>query len=198
MKAAVLSRCVKLGNAQGDPALMSGYYDQVVLDLAQLPILVQATLLAVGPGLPTTPEESYGLPLTCVVPLQFFYEDMVLPELSAEELFAHDRDWRAMVGRPIGVYREGIGLRRFRLYPQPDVPPAAYIFAFGAPLGADYPAAHALVIHTANPQDVPLWLEPAMTWFILAREFTRDSDHVNPIFAQRCALLAQAELEAVR
>lgn len=198
-RADVLQRVQDLSVGQADPTVSGRYLDEVILELGQAPILVNATLIAVGPGLGTPPDDSYLLPLTAVLPLQFFFDDSILPELSLGELLQWDQDWRARTGRPIGVYRMDPGLRRFRLVPLPDAPSSSsFMFLFGAPFGADFPDSVAAVLHTETRQDVPLWLEPSLAWFILAREFSRESDHTNPMFASHCAQLAQAELEMIR
>lgn len=197
-KASVLARVQTLSTNQADQTACDRFYDETVLDLARRSILVNATLLAAGPALDSEPQHSYLLPLTAVVPLQFIYDDEVLPELSRDELLSYDPSWRDLVKRPIGVERFDVGLRRFRLVPQPIQPtPVTWLFMFGAPFGIDYPDSVVGVIHTETRQDLPDYLEPAVTWLVLAKEFERESDHQNLNFAARCASIGQKELEMV-
>jgi len=198
-KASVLSLVQTLSTNQADAAACAQFYDDVVLDLARRPTgLVNGTLLAAGPGHDSSPEHSYLLPITAVVPLQFIYDDAVLPETTPAELQTFDPDWRSRTRRPLVVERFDVGMRRFRLVPQPTTPTApTWLFMFGAPFGIDFPDSVVGVIHTETRQDLPSYFEPAVAWLILAREFSRDSNHQNMNFADRCASIGKKELDLI-
>jgi hypothetical protein len=207
MKADVLALVQLLSNEQADPTATDKYYDEAVLDLGQLPILVDATLIAVGgagglnnlEGGDGPPDNSYPLPDWVIQPLQWYYGDTILPEATASELMAFNRDWVGLVGTPRVIYRdEDFGARRFRLVPKPDRPSAEFDFFLGSPFGKNYPRDTVGCIHTLLTQDLPQWLELPVAFFVLAKEFTRESDHQDTAFAAVCATMGQALLEMVR
>ena len=68
---------------------------------------------------------------------------------------------------------------------------------FGEPLGRDYPLYNLALIHTEYRADVMPYLEPALTFYVLAREYARESDHVNPAMAALCHEFADLCLEMI-
>jgi len=144
------------------------------------------------------PDHSYEIPPQAIRPLHWFYADQILHETTDLELDLWDFEWRTKRGTPVTVARADVGGRRFRLVPAPDRDSEDYIFLFGDPLGLHFPAYSVAVIHTEIRTDLPVWLEEAIVWFVLAREFSRDSDHTDLAFAGVCTRMAQAELEMVQ
>ncbi len=197
-KAEVLNLVRVLSNEQADLALCDRFYDEVVLDLGKMPILITASIVPLdqdAASSPTSPESSYVLPENAIEALQFVYDDRMLQFATDRELGMFSRLWRSIVGTPQAVYRGDIGSRRFRLVPLPDRPSEPFIFIFGMPMDAAYPQYSVVVFHTDNRQVVPIYLELPIAFFILGREFSRSSDHQDLAFAAQCATSATALLE---
>lgn len=187
-----------LSNSQSDPLTSERFYDEVVLDLAQLPILVDATVVSTGHNVHGDPDESDPLPEVVTRPLQWFYADAILNEATSGELAQWEYNWRNMHGTPYVVYRADVGARRFRMVPLPDHDSKPFVFLGGQPLGVDYSENAVAIIHTTAPTDLPEYLDLPVAYFILAREFARESDHQDMGYSQACAQLASAFLECVR
>ncbi len=185
-----------LSNNQADPLTSEVFYGEVVLDLAQLPLFVDATLVSVGVDQGTNPDGSYTFPDAVIRPLQWYYSDTILNEARETELINWNQNWRAMQGLPIALYRSDVGARRFRLVPQPDVDTEQHVGP--DPLGADYPDNAVVIMHTVAPQDLPEYMDLVIAYFILAREFARESNHQDMAYSQVCAKLANGMLEMVK
>lgn len=199
-KADVLTLVRELSNGQADAGLCDRFYDEVVLDLGRLPLLVTASIVSLNredtpDSFPASPEDSYALPENAIEAIQFVWDDRTLGFASERELAQFSPIWRTMVGSPRAVYRGNVGSRRFRLVPLPDRPSDPFIFLFGMPMDRAYPQNSVVVFHTDNRQNVPPYLELPIAFFVLTREFVRDSDHRDLAFANQCAKTAQALLE---
>lgn len=181
-----------VANNQADLTLCDRYYDEVLLDWGHMPILVNVSLIPVGPGQDSAPDETYLLPAQAVVPLQFYYDDHIVNDANERELINWRADWRTLRGTPLVVYRSDVGDRRFKLVPQPDRPSKPLDFFLGAPLGLNYPGYSVAVVHTETRQDVPSYLELPLAFAILGREFSRESDHQDIAFAGACITLSDA------
>lgn len=174
-----------------------------MLDLGHLPILVTATIIPVnrediGAAFPASPEDSYQLPENVIDPIQFVWDDRMLPFADDKELAQYSVNWRSLHGAPQVVYRGDVGSRRFRLVPLPDRPSEAPIFLFGYPMDDTYPQNCVVVFHTDNRQNTPPYLDLPLAFFVLGREFSRDSNHRDLAFAAHCARMAQSLLEMAR
>jgi hypothetical protein len=194
-KLSVLSLAKRLSSNLADDQQIERYYDEVVLDLGKLPILVKATIIAVGPDASGPP---YDLPEEVIEPLQWYYDDTMLPVATSLELQQFNLDHQALKGKPLVVDLDmEQSTRQFSLVPDPTVPSEAPNFFFGRPFGVDYPHHAVVLIHTENKAHVPRWLELPVALFILAREFSRESNHTDLAFAAQCARLAQALMRMV-
>lgn len=191
-KADVLALVQTLCGSQADTATIDRYYDDAVHDLAKREWLTNATLL---PVTATTAEYTTVAPLVAV--LDAIYDNVVLDLAPLRDLEAIDPEWRSRTGHPLAYTVEDEPADTVRLYPAPDCASGPFIWLHGSPLGLDYPANALCVIHTETRTDIPAWLELPVALRICGVEFTRDSNHRDPVFARYCARLADFLIQVV-
>jgi len=185
MKADVLALVSTLSMGLADATLADRYYTDIIRLLGQREWLTQATLLPVTGG-----TASYSLPDIAVRLLAVFYDDRLLPQSSILEMQAVDPHWRDRLGTPIVHVVEDETTGDFVLYPIPAFNSKDFIFIFGAPFGLDYPEYAVAIIHTETREDVPAYMELPIALAVCAREFERESDHRDAIFAVACRKLS--------
>lgn len=182
-----------LSNSQADQTTSSVFYDELSLDLAQLPLIVQATPAAVTID-GSAPDNSVALPTNVVVPIQYFWNDTHLPEARENELVTWNQNWRIMHGMPLVIFRPDIGSRRIRTVPLPDQSTGDISTA---DLAEKWPSDAVMIIHTAVPICWPEWFNLPLAWLILAKEFARESDHTDMAFSQVANVIGETLLEMV-
>lgn len=192
MKEDVLTLAQDLSLQQGDPATASALYDEAVLALHGRPLLVGMTFLEHD-----AENSVYDVPDAALELLAVFYDDRQLSSMTRQAIESIQPDWRDRRGPPRAFVTETEGDRRFRLWPVPDTASTPESFVFGEPFGRDYPGYILVVLATEARRDVPAWLELPLALEVLGREFARESNHRDPVFAGACAELAVLLLEAV-
>lgn len=184
-KVTTLQRVQDLCVAQADAPSIDCFYDDVVFDLGRRPWLTQASLVAT-----TANTAVYTPPTTLVRMIEVFYDDRVLRETSHRNLEAINAQWRDQRGTPAVYTLEKEDSFDFRVYPTPEINSKDFIFLFGAPFGLDFPVYAVAIVHTETRVDLPAWLELPVTFEVLHREFSRESDHQDMAFASACKELA--------
>lgn len=169
--------------SQADPVLASHYYDEVLNSLGELDLITALELVEIDADDPIV-----DLPSQAVRLIGVFYNDSFLNRASVQEVeaFAGNASWQSLKREPKAYVSERESERSFRLFPKPVEPSAAFDFAFGQPLGHDFPLNAAVVVITERRDDLPGWLELPIVFEILAKEYERESDHQDKAFADIC------------
>lgn len=195
MRGNVLALVQLLANNSADPALIQSYYDAEVIVLAQDDEwLTQATALSFNENTSVV-----SLPLTLINILDIFYDDQRMSEMSLRDLQnTYGPEWRNMAGKPEAYTLESQTTKTIEICPVPDATSPAIIPIHGLPLGWDYAPYNGAVIHTETRNDVPEYLEMPLALRILAREFARESDHMDLALAASAGQLAVLLLEMMK
>lgn len=185
-KATVLGLAQLLANAQADATNLDQLYDDMTQDVAQAALFNQVVSTPATAGTGTYDFEALvGLSEL----LGLFYDDDMLSQLSLRELEATSPDWRAATGRPVGYTREDLSHNVIRLYPVPVTTGDAVIPVHGAPFGLDYPRDTLAVLGSFPRRDMPAWLDLPLALKLLAKEYARDSPHIDLAFSEACGQL---------
>jgi hypothetical protein len=175
-KADTLALATLLAGPDVDATLLEHFYRDVVWEFGQAELLVQTTLIQVAAG-----TAEFQLPELGVRLLTVFYEDEELGPLRLTDVAALDPFWRDARGHPLAYIVDDVSARGFRLYPVPEIS-----------TNLDTEAGHVVMYYTEAPDDVLVWLELPIALTILAREYVRESDHRDPVFAASCQNMATA------
>lgn len=173
-KASILALANFLCANLGDTTEMDRLYYEVELELAHDARLWNPTVLV------TTATETQftfsGLQLHGV-----FYDGRQLLEASQASLDAVSPAWRDEIGTPVAYVRAFHDNHIFRLYPRTS----------------DVTRSVQLICTLTTDTDVPSILELPMALFIIAREFSRESNHRDLPFAEMANAMANQILEMV-
>lgn len=178
MKADVLTLIDTFSNGQADATAASDYYDHVMDDLSRHPWLVGCSLVPVIQNIGTFTLDTDQGKLLAV-----FYDDRLLDRTTERALESHNPNWRDEYGTPLAYLTEDEAAKTYRLYPIPLLPSHAFSFVHGEPLGRDFPIYSVAILCTEIRTDVPEWLEMAVAWRALAREYGRASSHHDSDFS---------------
>ena len=189
-KSDVLGLVVMLSNNQADAATITSIYDEIVNEWAASNYYNSNVTLC-----PTSPLDSeFSLPEPIRNVKSVVWDDMTLSLLSLRELESMNSEWRNESGTPVAFTNETETVKTLALYPSP----------FGAsnapgadPLGAGYPTYNAVVFHSEFRTDVNAYWELPLAFLILQREFIRESNHTDSVFAEFCGTIGQAMLRMV-
>lgn len=193
MKADVLALVQLISNQQADPAVIDHIYDEVVNAWGARPLITNATLQTLVAG-----QTEFDFPAATILSvLGLIFDQRELGKLRLRELENLNPMWRSETGYPVAFTDEAEAAKSLALYPTPNVPSGPDLGNFGEPLGRDYPVYNLCLIHTEYRADVMPYLEPALTFYVLAREYARESDHVNPAMAALCEEFAGLCLEMI-
>lgn len=178
MKADVLTLVTTFANGQADPTAIDDYYDQDQSDLSRHPWLVGCHLVAVSAN-----TGEFTLATDTGKLLAVFYDTRLLDRTTERALEQRSANWRDQYGVPVAYMTEDEPAKTYRLYPIPILPSQPFSFITGAPLGGDFPLYSAATFLTEIREDVPEWMEMALAWRILAREYGHESNHRDDDFA---------------
>jgi len=171
---------------QANATAITKFYNEVVADLGRADWLITANLL------PTSTDTfEYDPPEQTVELRGVFYDDRWLYKEGLRNIGAVNPQWRDERGTPRAYVIEDESNTKFRLYPKPDKDSKDFIFMFGSPLGLDFPEYAVLVLYTELREDLPVWMEMPVAFEILAREFARESDHTDQVFAKTCRAISE-------
>ena len=184
-RADVLTLASDLSKGQAEAIPTEHYYDEAMTVLAQRPLFTQAELVAVTNGTAV-----YTRPAATGRLMGMLYDDGWLPRLSMDELNYLDPAWRDRIGRPVGYVLEEENALDIRLYPTPDVSSTAFSFPSGEPLGVDYPRYALVFVYGERRDNLPAWMDLPLALGVLQREFSRESNHRDPRFADACGALS--------
>lgn len=175
-QADVLSLVGSLSNGQADQTLAATFYIDAVNELADRHFLTTAALANFVGGVTaqTIPADVRDL-------IGIVYDDFQIDEMTLRELEHVDYRWRERFGKPRGYTRETETAKTIALYPKPDVSSAAYVS--GPQFGVGYPQFNGVLFYSGYRDPIPVQLELIVVFWILAREYSRESDHQNGAFA---------------
>lgn len=163
------------------------FYNDTIKDMSQLPLFTNVRLLEITDGTNT-----YTIPDDVVQIQEMFYDSSVVPRSTTKFLTILNQEWRDENGRPTAYVVDEETSKQFRLYPTPDVNSKDFIFLFGEPLGRDFPEYSVGLVHTEIRQNNPDWLDYITALKVLALEHNKNSDIVDPQFADLCNQLADS------
>ena len=186
----VITLCQALCTNQADETALSKYYDEVVSDLGRAEWLVNAEVLSATAG-----TNQYNPASTVVEIMHVLYDDRVLSKETLRSMDAYNPQWRDQRGTPRAYIVEDETNKQFRLWPTPEVDSKPFIPLHGAILGLDYPEYSVVVIQTEFREVLPIWMELPVAFAMLAREFARESDHIDTAFAESCDKLSKVIFE---
>lgn len=166
-----------------DTTLTDQYYDDAVYEFgARLDGIVEAEFVATVKGTAV-----YTQPATAITPLMLCYGDRQLRPSARRAMEAYDPLWRTRKGTPQSYMTTDANIHEWRLVPIPDRDGEA--IGVLTPFTSEFPEENLLFISTASVADVPAIDEFWLTFDILAREFSRESDHRDALFAKTCSQL---------
>lgn len=174
-KTSILTLAAWIGANRGDATEMDRLFGEVEIELAQDPrwfMLAKTTASA-------TTDETITL-TTARALAAIFYNGRQLQEVTREDLMARNRHWRDEVG-PATVYlREDVNNETLRFYPRRVNSAETSMI--------DY-----LTVEPTTTA-IPIVLELPMALFVVAREFSRESNHRDLVFAKECNALGNTLL----
>lgn len=175
-QADVLNLVAELSNGQADATLAMGFYTDAINELADRHFLTTTDLADFTEGgtelaLPTVLRDLLGV----------VYNDAQIDEMTLRQLEHVDPRWRDRLGKPRGWTRETETAKTIALFPTPDVDASPYVS--GPPLGTGYPKFNGVLFYSGFRDPVPQQLELVIAFWILAREYSRESDHQNAEWA---------------
>jgi len=191
-KADVLSLITSFSNGQADSTSISEFYDNTQSDLSRHPWLVGCHLAAVSPN-----TGEFTLTATEGKLLAVFYDNRLLSRETERSLEQRNPNWRDEFGTPIAYMVEDEPAKTFRTYPVPHLPSKPFSFIYGEPLGRDFPLYSVAYFVTEMRTDVPAWLEMALAWRVMEREYSRESTHRDDNLAQVAQQLSDMLLAMV-
>lgn len=196
-----LALAALLAGGQADEVVLEREYDLVVTELADQPIITQATIVPVVRGEPVV-----DFPRPAVQLLGLIHDDTWLSLTSVRTLVqTHGAHWRTRTGKPTSYVLDDVSARQVRLYPVPNMTSDPVIATTGAPFGLDFPRNALVFLHTVRLpvfaeefRDLPPWCDAWIAFSICARLFHYESAVRDPEMAAACArwagLLAQMTL----
>lgn len=191
-KASVLALASELGGGQVASIQAQTYYDDLMVDIARQALFNQLEIVAA-----VRDTAVYTLPTQMSQILGVFYDDRMLSMATERELESVTPQWRDHRGQPVAYLIEKLSRHEFRLYPKPTAAGGVVIPLNGAPFGLDYPVDTIAVLASEVRQDLPEWMDLPLALIVLAREFARDSDHMDDTFAGACRTLGALFLDMV-
>ena len=171
-QADVLNLVTELSNGQADPALAVGFYTDAVNELADRHFLTTTALAAFQAN-----GTEFVMPAALRSLISVIYSDVQIDEMSLRQLEHVDYRWRERVNKPRAYTLETETAKTIALYPTPDVSAAPYVS--GPTLGTGYPTFNGVLFYSGFRDPVPQQLELILVFWILAREYSRESDHQN-------------------
>jgi hypothetical protein len=189
---ATLALVATLSNGQADPTLAMTFYTDVLTRLALQQWHTTATPITV-----TSKNSTVNFPGNLLELLMFIYDNDVLSNLMLRELEALTPAWRNSYGRPIAYTLETETAKSGELFPVPNQAPKPIIPVHGLPLGEDYQPGNAIAIFVQSPPDILPILVLPVALKILAREYSRESNHTDLNYATFAETLADLLLKAL-
>ena len=171
-QADVLNIVAELSNGQADPILASGFYADAINELADRHFLTTTALAGYTEG-----GTELFLPLDVRELLGVIYADAQIDEMTLRQLEHVDSRWRERLGKPRGFTTETETAKTVALFPTPDVNSSPSVS--GPPLGTGYPPFNGVLFYSGFRDPVPQQLELIIAFWILAREYSRESNHQN-------------------
>jgi hypothetical protein len=175
-QADVLNLVAELSVGQADPTLAQGFYTDAINELADRHFLTTTALAGFAEG-----GTELAIPLDVRDLMGVVYNDAQIDEMTLRQLEHVDYRWRERNGKPRGWTRETETAKTIALYPTPDVDAAPYVS--GPPLGTGYPPFNGVLFYSGFRDPVPQQLELIIVFYILAREYSRESNHQNADWA---------------
>lgn len=188
-KSNVIATVVQLSANLADPVSISNFYDEAVFDLGRMPWLTNITIMPVTGGVRDVNLNTTVINLRGVVyGSKWLYEIQHLRD--AETAFP---DWRDVPGFPTAYVLEQVDHLAISLLPTPNRSgkPVTQVF------DSTYPDFNLVVFVTEFRTNIPLWIEWAVAFNVLNREFSRSSDHTDVDAAKMANALSNMMLMMV-
>ena len=193
-KADVQNLVSLLSNGQYDATLFDGLYNDTINDLGGDDWLTVAVPITFTEG-----STAVNLPDTLLNILTIIHDDTVLSDLTLRELEAlSNGNWRAEKGVVVAYTRESETVKTIEVYKTPTQTSPLIVPVHGLPTGEDYNPGNGISIHSEFRQDAMPYLTIPLALLVLAREYYRQSPHIDFAFAGLCEGLGRMLLEALK
>jgi hypothetical protein len=174
-----------LSNGQADATTFPGLYADVINDLGGDDWLTAAVPITFTEG-----STSVDLPPNLLNIISIIYDDTVLSDLTLRELESlSNGSWRNQVGRTIAFTRESEQVKSIEVWKTPTQTSPLIIPVHGLPVGEDYQPGNGISIHSESRTDAMPYLTVPIALKVLAREYYRESPHMDFAFAGLCDML---------
>ena len=191
-KAPILSLVNSLANFPIDGDLLDVYYDDVLVELGRM-TNTPLTANELQPVVANT--HTYSIPDKMISILHAFHSSKSLISSRTQDVDAYVNEWRDDTGTPFTVLIDELSGKTYRLFPIPDTSSDDFFFITGTPMGTDFPDnAVTLIYSELRDDDILDFLGLIIALQILSREFIRQSDHRDVLFAQSCNDVAKLML----
>lgn len=192
-QADVQSLVTLLSNGQADLTLFPKYFFDVMAVIDDQHWHTTAVPITFTQGSPNV-----TLPANLLDAITIIYDDTVLSRLTLRELEALRSGWRQPIGNPVAYTTEALTSKTIQVFPSPPFTSPAIIPVHGLPVGTDYQPGNGISIHSELRSDPLPYLTLPIALLILAREYVRESPHMDMMMAQSCAALGNLLLEMLR
>ncbi len=135
----------------------------------------------------TLPQATFTLPEEAGELLQVFYDARVLDKTSIGDYRVISTQWRDTPGEPLVYLTQNETERTWRLAPTPSLtstPPLGFGF-----FGVNFPRYNVLALYTLHAEEAIDLFDLLLAHRILSREFSRESQHQDLQYAERCELI---------
>jgi len=174
VKTDVLNLVAGLTSGLADQVSASNFYDETVYGLGDKPWLTTFTLIAA-----TSQMHEFDLPATTVSLRGVVYDTRWLTESTLRSIEQYQRAWRYIGGRePFTYVLQDSPKLTVEVFP--NTPTAGTAFTPPGVFTIAYPSRNFVAFTTEYRSTLPLWLETAVAFATISREYGRSSDHFDP------------------
>lgn len=161
----VLDLVTTFALGQDDQTETAIFYDEIIRELGFKTVLTGAETLAITAG-----TNAYTVSPDNILSLEYYSGNRGYLTMTNDQnaKVAFGAGWRSSVGTPVALSRDNQSDNNFTLIPSPSSDDTL------------------TVIRSEVREDIPDWLVLPITFDILAREFSRESDHQDIEFSSAC------------
>ena len=189
-KADCLALVTLLSNGEADSTLASAFYDEEVAFLSDWHTVATPVTFTANSTQITFDPNMLNL-------IQLIYDNDVLSNLGLREIESIKAGWRNYYGRPVAFTLQSELTKTAEVFPVPQLTSPPIVPVHGLPVGQDFAPGNGIAIYSHQVTDILPYLNLPIALKILEHEYSRESAHMNPDFAQAAGSLGKALLEAL-
>lgn len=148
------------------------FYTEVAYELGQQGVFCGVLGVEAQRGV-----SEYEVPAPGVTAFGYLYDGHWMDQTDLRSIESVSAYWRGRNLHPFAVTKEGKDAKAFQLYPSPQVDGS--IIVNPDSLGADFPRYDVHVIAGVAQTDLPDWVDLPVAYAVLAREYMRESNHMD-------------------